>query len=482
MAIRTKQEYIEGLRKQKPKVYMAGEEIENVVDHPAFQIGIRSAGATYELGEEPDYQNLTRVLSPVINEDVSRWTHIMQNEQDAINKVKLMKGIGEHLCLCCYRCLTADTLHAAWAMTYDVDKKYNTNYHQNAVAFTREVQKNDWIIGSCAVDPKGDRSKGPGEQADPDLHIHVVEKRKDGIVVRGAKCHATGSPYTNVVMGIGSTPKGEEAKDYAVIFFAPVDTEGLVFISRPPRKSYEAREFDNPFSNRYGNHVETLAVFDNVFVPWEHVFLCGEYEFIGKFHRMLRASHTWHKCMCRWASLDLSIGATALIADYNGVGNAPHIWDNMCELVISAEIVYSLALAAAVEGWKHESGVYFPKALPVSAGKVYSAQKLGQERFFMQDAAGGLVATMASEEDYRNPITGKYMEKYYKGREGVPTENRMRAMKLIEDLTASEFAGWYHAMAISGGGPPLHHKKTVMDNYDLEKSKRKAMFAAGIKQ
>jgi 4-hydroxybutyryl-CoA dehydratase/vinylacetyl-CoA-Delta-isomerase len=482
MAIRTKQEYIESLRKQNPKVYMAGEEIKNIVDHPAFQAAIRSAGVTYEMGEETEHQDLTKLRSPVINEDISRWTHLMQDEQDALSKVKLMRGVGEHLCFCGYRCLTADALHAAWAMTYDVDKKYNTQYHQNAIEFTKQVQKNDWIIGTCSVDPKGDRSKGPGEQTDPDLHLHVVKRTNEGIVVRGAKCHGTASPYTNVIMGMGSVPKTEKARDYAVLFYTPVDAERLIIISRPPRESYEPREFDNPFSSKYGAHVESLVIFDDMFVPWEHVLLCGEYEFMADFHRMLRASHAWHKSMCRWASLDLSIGTTALIADYNGVGNAPHIWNNISELVISAEILHSLALAAALEGWKHESGVYFPKALPVSAGKAYSACKVGEERLFMQDAAGGLVATMASEEDYRNPKTGKYMEKYYKGRDGVPTENRMRAIKLVEDLTASEFSGWYQAMAITGGGPPLYHKQIVMENYDLEKSKRKALRAAGIKE
>jgi 4-hydroxybutyryl-CoA dehydratase/vinylacetyl-CoA-Delta-isomerase len=477
MAVRTREEYIESLRSQRPKVYMDGELIDNIVDHPAFYAGINSAAVTYDLGQDPRYRDLTRVTSPVTNTEISRWTHLMRDEADAMAKIRLMRGMGEYACPCSYRCITADVLHAAWAASYEIDKNHNTGYHQNMIEIVKQAQENDWIIGGGFISPKGDRSKSAAEQADPDMYLHVVDKRKDGIVVRGAKAHSTAAPYTNMICGI----EMEFSEDYYLGFFTPVDAEGLTFICRPSHAPTEPKDLENPISAKYGGHVEAMMVFEDVFVPWERVFMCGELDSALTFGPMLGASHLWHKCMCRKINIDLSVGATGLIADCNGVGNAPHIVDAMTEMAMDSEIVYSCAVAAAVEGNKHESGVYTPRPSPVATGKMYAAKKLGEHRYYMQDAAGGLVGTMATEKDFRSPVTGKYLEKYYKGREGVSTEDRVRAFKLIEDLTASEFAGWYHAMCISGGGAALSFKTWLAMEYNFENAKNKARMAAGIK-
>jgi len=478
MGVRTREEYIESLRKQKPNVYMDGEKIENPVDHPAFKVGINSAAVTYDLANDPKYLHLSRVKSPIVGEEISRWTHIMQDEQDAITKTKLMQALGEYLCPCHYRCITSDLLHAAWAASYDIDRNHNTNYHQNLVEIVKQAQKNDWIIGGAIVSPKGDRSKGVSQQADPDMYLHVVEKREDGIVVRGAKAHGTAAPYTNMLCVV----EMEFVPEYFVGFFTPPDAEGITFICRAAHAPKEPKEMENPLSSKFGGHVESLIVFEDVFVPWERVFMCGEMEAVVTFGPILGASHMWHKCMCRWTNMDLSIGATALIADYNGVGDAPIIMDNLSEMAMGAEVTRSCAVAAAVEGWEHESGAYVPRFSPVATGKIFAAKRLGEDRYFMQDAAGGLVSTMASEKDYRSPITGKYLEKYYQGKEGVPTEHRVRAFKLVEDLTASEFAGWYHTMCVSGGGSTLSYKALVAMEYDFERCKTKARRAAGIEE
>lgn len=483
MAIRTREEYIESLRKLKPRVYARGEKIENIVDHPAFQGGINAVAASYEIVQDPKYQDLAVVMSPLINERISLWTHILQDQQDAIASVRLAKAMGDYLVPCHYRCVTADVLTAEWASTYDIDKNHNTDYHQRFVEFVKEAQRNDWVIGGSAVNPKGDRSLRPSQQSDPDMYLHIVERKKDGIVVRGAKPHCTAAACVNMLMVESTVPRNEPpefVKDYTVSFSTPADAEGITLVCRPPQVSPEPEELENPLSSKYGAHVECLVVFDNVFVPWERVWRCGEYEATSSGGPR-GGSHAMHKCVCRSCMMDLAIGATALIADYNGVEKAPHIRDYLTEMMANAEITYSCALASALEGWRHESGAYFFKSAPASSGKIYAARKLGEDRFFMQDAAGGLVATMASEKDYKNPKTRELLEKYYQGRQGVPTEHRIRAFKLIEDLTASPFAGWYHAMAISGGFPTQAHKAMIRADYDLEKSKRKAMVAAGIK-
>lgn len=478
MGVRTREEYIESLRRQRPNVYLDGERIQNLVDHPAFRTGINSVAVTYDLSNDPAYLHLSRVKSPIIGEEISRWTHIMQDEQDAIIKTRLMAAMGEYLCPCTYRCITGDVLSAAFAVSHEIDRNHGTSYHQNVLRVVRQAQKDDWVIGGGLISPKGDRSKGVTAQADPDMYLHVVEKRADGIVVRGAKAHSTAAPYTNMLCA----EEMELVPEYFVGFFTPLDTPGITFICKAAHAPVEPKQMENPLSSKFGGHVESMIIFDDVFVPWEMVFMCGEMEGIATFGTILGASHMWHKCMCRWANMDLSIGATALIADCNGVGNAPHIVDALGEMALDAEMLRSCALAACVEGSKHDSGVYTPKLAPVAAGKIFAARKLGEDRYYMQDAAGGLVATMASEKDYLSREVGPYLQKYYKGRDGVPTDDRVRAFKLIEDLTASGFAGWYHAMCISGGGASQTYKAVVAGEYGLERCKAKAKRAAGISE
>ena len=481
MGIKTREEYKESLRKQSPKVYMEGEEVKNIVDHPGFQVAINNTGVSYELEHDPKYRDFATLTSPLINEEISRWTNIQQNEQDALAMVRLMRGMGDYFCPCCYRCLTSIALNSAWAVSYDIDQKYNTDYHQRVVEFVKEAQRNDWIIGAASIDPKGDRSLKPSEQQDPDLHLHVIEKKKDGIVVRGAKAHVSCGPYAHMLSVRGSGKAEESEKDYALGFFTPVDAEGLIHISKPAPAPLEPKDIENPISSKHGGLVESMIIFDDVFVPWERVFLCGEYEFTPSQSAMRGALHAMHKCMCQSALADIEIGATALIADYNGLLEAPNIQESLGEMIMSAEIMNSCAIASALEGRKHESGTYIPAAGPACTGKVFSARYLGHNRFSMQDVAGGFVATMASEKDYKDPKTRGLLEKYYKGREGVPTESRIRAFKLIEDLVASPYAGWRQAMAISGGGDARHHKQMAMADYDLEQSIRNAKIAAGIK-
>ncbi len=476
MAIRTREEYIESLRRQRPNVYMNGEKIENIVDHPAFRVGLNSAAVTFEQANHPEHREMARVWSPLVNEEVSRWTYLMMDEKDAIAKAKLNRALGDLLCPCHYRCLTSDLLHAAWAVSYEIDRSHHTTYHQNVIEIVKQAQKNDWIIGGGLVSPKGDRSKGVMQQRDPDMYLHVVEKRADGIVVRGAKAHGTAAPYTNMLC----VCEMEMVPEYYVGFFTPVDAKGITYVCRAPHAPVEREEIDHPLSSRFGGHVEAMIVFDDVFVPWERVFMCGEVESIMTFGLILSAMHLWHKCLCRWGNIDLSIGAAALLADYNGVAGAPHILDGLSQMAVDAELVNACAMAAAVEGSRHESGIYYPRLAPVAAGKLYAAMKVGEHRYLMQDAAGGLVATMASEKDYRSPIVGKYLEKYYQGKEGLPTENRVRAFKLMEDLTASEFAGWYHVMCITGGSPSKTLKDLVAMACNYERCKRKAMAAAKI--
>lgn len=480
MGVRTKDDYVNQLRKRKINAYMFGEKIDSIVDNPYIQVGINSLGTTFESAHDPKHRDVATVKSHLINETINRWNHILENEQDAIAKAKLMRQVGgDYGCPCVYRCITNDLLNTAWALSYEIDKKHDTNYHQNVVEIVKDIQKNDLVIGGTIIDPKGDRSLRPGKQPDPDVFLHVVEKSKDGIVVRGSKAHSTAAVYTDILCSIPSGPVTEDEKDYAVAFFCPLDAEGITFVCRPASVPHEPKELENPIGKKYG-HAEIFVIYDDVFIPWDRVFMCGEYDATIFMINTFSAYHMISKCGCRSATMELDIGATALIADVNGVGRSSHISNYVTEMIMNTEMVYACAMSAAVQGVKHESGVFIPNLVPTHAGKVFAARKLGEHRYYMQDAAGGLVGTMADERDYRSAAVGKFLEKYYKGNKDVPTEERVRAFKLIEDLTSAPFAGWYHAMCVSGGGGPQLLKQGIRANYDIKRFMERAKRVAGI--
>jgi aromatic ring hydroxylase len=271
----------------------------------------------------------------------------------------------------------------------------------------------------------------------------------------------------------------ENERDYAVAFAIPIDTKGVIHICRPPGVPREPRKIERPLSSKFG-HVECLVIFDDVFVPWERVFMCGEWDLAAPMVLNFANIHRTTKCGCKAGQIDLMIGTAALMAEYNDVERAAHIQYKLTEMILAAEIAFASGVTAAVQGNKHPSGVFIPSAIHSNVGKFYASSKLGEDYLFLQDIGGGPVVTLPAEKDFFNPETGKWMEKYLKGKEGVPTEHRIRVLKLIEDFTASEFGGWLMGLSTNAAGAPMAERIEILRQYDMRKRKEIAKAIAGI--
>ena len=283
MALMTAQEYVESLRKLNTRVYMFGEKIENWVDHPMIRPSINCVAMTYALAQDPQYADLMTVKSSLTGHTINRFTHLHQSTEDLINKVKMQRLLGQKTASCFQRCVGMDAFNAVFSTTYEIDEKYGTRYHENFKKFLTFVQDNDLTVDGAMTDPKGDRSKAPSQQADPDMYVHVVERRADGIVVCGAKCHQTGSINSHWHIFMPTISMGEADKDWAVSFACPTDAEGMYMIYG--RQSCDTRKLEEDASIDVGNAKfggqEALVVLDHVFIPNEYIFLNGEYEFAG---------------------------------------------------------------------------------------------------------------------------------------------------------------------------------------------------------
>ena len=483
MALMTAQEYIESLRKLNTRVYMFGEKIENWVDHPMIRPSINCVAMTYELAQNPEYADLMTVTSNLTGKKVNRFTHLHQSTEDLMNKVKMQRLLGQKTASCFQRCVGMDAFNAVFSTTYEIDEKYNTKYHENFVNFLKFVQDNDLTVDGAMTDPKGDRSKAPSQQADPDMYVHVVERRPDGIVVCGAKCHHTGSINSHWHIFMPTISMGEADKDWAVSFACPTDAEGMYMIYG--RQSCDTRKMEENASIDVGNAKfggqEALVVLDHVFIPNEYIFLNGEYEFAGMIVERFAGYHRQSYGGCKVGVGDTLIGAAALVAEYNGVEKASAVKDKLIEMTHLNETLYCCGIACSSQGTKTKAGNYLIDLLLANVCKQNVTRFPYEIARLAQDLAGGLMVTQPSEADYRNPELKPYIEKYLKGVASVPTEDRMRLLRLIENMTMGTAAVGYLPESMHGAGSPQAQRIMIARQSNLEMKKELAKKIARIK-
>lgn len=478
MGIKTKEEYIESLRQMNPTAYMFGERITDIVDNPRLRAGIEATAATYELAQMVEYKDLLVAHSPLIDAPVNRFTLPPGSIEDLVARVKINRALGNWVGTCHQRCTGLDCLSALSIVTYDIDQKHGTDYFNHFTKFLKHVQKNDLTCNAGVTDVKGDRSLGPHEQADKDMYLHVVERKDDGIIVRGAKAHQTGSLSSHeiIVLPTRALKKGDE--EYAVAFAIPNDTPGLLHVVG--RSSLDNRELDGcDIGNlRYSKYCPTV-IFDDVFVPWEKVFLCGEVEFaadmVVKFSSYHRQSHGG----CKSGKIDCMIGAALTMMDYSGTRKAGHLKQKIIDMVHRAETLYGCSLAASYEGGKQPSGTYFIDTVLANASKIHEGKEMAESIRLMVDVCGGYVADLPSDKDLENSEVGHLIKKYMKGKSQVPVENRIKMFRLVEKM-AMESADTISD--IHGGGSPEAHRVTILRETNLDAKKKAAKRLAGIEE
>ncbi len=482
MALMTGEQYVESLRKKNFKVFMMGEEIKNTVDNPVFRPAMNSLKKSYELAQDKQYEDIMATTSHLTGEKINRFSHIHQSQDDLIKKVLMLRLMGQKTGSCFQRCAGLDAVNSVYALTYEMDQKLGTEYHQRFNKWFTQYQLNDEVVSACVTDAKGDRSKAAGNQTDPDLFLRIVEKRDDGIVVKGAKLHITGALNSHWAMVVPTMAVRPEDKDYAVGFVTPSDAEGILYIYG--RQSCDTRKLEPGADIDLGNSqyggMEALMVFDNVFVPWEHVFMCGETEFAGPLVERFAGYHRVSYGGCKVGVGDVLIGAAALIAEYNGTEKASHIKDKLVEMTHLNETLFSGAIAASALGHENDCGSYMVDLLIGNVCKLNITRFPYEMTRIAEDIAGGIMVTLPSEQDFKHPVAGEYMRKYFQGT--VPAEPRMRALRLLENMTLGTTAVGYRTESMHGAGSPQAQRVVIAREANLERKKALAKAIAKIPQ
>lgn len=478
--IRTGDEYIESLRNRDLKVYLFGELVKEPVDHPMIRPSINAVAETYDLAVREE--ELASAESGITGLRVNRFLHIAESAEDLVLQNKMQRKLGQNTGTCFQRCVGMDALNSLHSTTFEIDEKHGTDYHKRFLEFVKMVQRENLVIGGAMTDPKGDRSKGPSEQADPDLFTRVVDRDERGVYVSGAKAHQTGCINSHWIILMPTVRLTESDKDWAIVGAVPADAEGITYVygrQSCDTRSMEGGEGIDAGNAKFGGQ-EALMVLDRVFIPWERVFMHGEYEFASMLIERFTCYHR-RSYVCKTGLGDVLIGAAASMAEYNGVPKVSHIRDKLVEMTHLNETIFAAGIASSHQGHRMKSGVYLNEDMLAQVCKHNVTRFPYEIGRLAQDIAGGLVVTLPSERDLHHPEIGPILEKYLVGRQDVPVEERVRMLRLIENMTLGRNAVGYLTESMHGAGSPQAQRIQIQRQMQLEYKKDLARNLAGIR-
>jgi len=477
----TAEDYMDSLRQCRLNIYLLGEKVENWVDHPIIRPSINAMAMTYKLAHEPESETLATADSMVSGKKVNKFNSLFQSTDDLVTKVKLQRLMGQRTACCFQRCVGMDAVNAVFSTTWEIDQQHGTEYHQRFREWLKHVEENDLCISGAMTDVKGHRGLSPSEQADPDMFVHIIERRNGGIVVRGAKAHQTGAANSHEMLIMPTLRMREADKDYAVCCAIPSDSDGITMVYG--RQSCDTRKLEDGDID-VGNYgfggQEVLIILDDVFVPWDRVFMCGEIDFSAMLVERFASYHRQSYGGCKAGIGDVLIGATASIADYNGIRQASHVRDKLSEMVHLVETIHSCGLACSYEGRRMLAGNYQPDTLLANVCKLNVTRFPYELCRLAEDIAGGLLVTTPSEKDFRHPVIGPYIDKYLKGDPEVPTEARYRMLTLLHAMSTGLVAPSYRTESMHGAGSPQAQKIMIERGSGMENKQKLARSIAGI--
>jgi len=471
----TSEEWVERQLRMKKNIYMGGELVGR--DHPMILPGRNVIAMTYDMAQDPKYKGIITTTSHIDGSEINRWCNLHLSVQDLLTKQKSTR-CGIHNCgFCMQRCMGNDGLNALYVVTKELDDRYGTSYHSRYQEYVRFFQKNDIAAALAQTDVKGDRLKRPAQQDDPDHYVRIVGKNKNGIIVRGAKVHITLGAYADEIIVLPTRTLKEEEKDYAVAFTIPADAENMYLINRAsaPRAR---KKFKAPMNN-YGSS-DACLVFDDVLVPWERVFMCGEYEYAGRLALLFANYHRHAYCGCKPGVTDVIMGFTELVSEYSGIEKAQHVRHDIADLISVAELVYAAGIASSVQAERSSSGVMVPDAIYSNVGRRLAGENIYHEHNILVAIAGGLPATLPFEEDFINEKTAPFLEKYLRRKKGYSADEIHRCFRSISDLSCSSWGGVWQIAGVHGGGSPIMETIAILANYDLKQKVDIAKYLAGI--
>jgi 4-hydroxybutyryl-CoA dehydratase / vinylacetyl-CoA-Delta-isomerase len=484
--MRTKEQYIEGLRKMRNNIYHDGDKRDRVDEWQMDAIKIM--GTTFDAPMNPELKELCTAKSHLTGETINRFCHVHQNPEDLHKKQNMTRALCRNVGFCIQRCMGIDAINAVNAVSFEADKanKNSTEYHKNFLKWLRYFQEND-LVGCCAqTDVKGERMKRPAEQSDPDMYVRVVEKKKDGIVVRGCKVHISEASIADEIIVVPTRALGPDEKQFAVSFAVPADHEGVKQVVHV-HKLHKSKHFKK---NMAFGYTDSYVIFDDCFVPWDRVFLCGENDHGGLCALLFALFHRHSYSGCKPALGDVLIGLASLAARNNGIRKAPHVKEKLAELIKITELGYAAGYTASAFGKPevyipgfgpvpYGPGSCIPNSIYANVGRCLTGESVFHEKEMLCDIAGGFPATFPYDTDIVNPELRGLLEKYLNRNPEVPITDQIKFWMLFSDYTCSAFSGPMDYGNYHGGGSPIMEQIAITSQYDIKTRENLVNYLAG---
>ncbi len=458
-------EYRESLRRYQPRVWVDGQRVESVADAAQLRPGINALGVSYDFALREELAPLMLAVQGSSGKTVNRMLHVDASSVDLLNKLEAVRVLCQETG-CAQRYLAHDAFSALAQVTARVDADAGTRYGERFTAYLHDFQDRDMAIGIAMTDAKGDRSRRPHEQANADSYVHIVERSALGVIISGTKAIVTAAPYVHEFLVMPCRNMSEADADFAICCAVPCDADGVTIVARPAGRPGEKAAL---FSGKYGQSTG-VVVFDRVFVPWERVFLAGEWRHSAHLTYSY-ATHHRHTCIAARAGFgDLLIGAGALMCEANGFdpGQETHLREQMVQLISIVEGFYACGVAASVyASVDAPSSVVMPDPVFSNIGKLLLANQIYEMHRIAHYVSGGLVVTLPGPDEDHNPQTAARLADVLRANPDVPYDKRIAAARFVEDLTASYQGGWYSVISLHGGGSPAAMQQEIWRNYPV---------------
>lgn len=485
--LRTKEQYMQDLSKMNNNLFFDGDKIDRLDERQLPTLNV--IGLTFEIVNYPEFKDLILVKSHLTGETINRFTHIHHSTEDLHKKQDLTRKLCQKTGGCIHRCMGCDATNAIYNVSYEADKanEGKTNYYENFKKWLLRFQQEDLVAACAQTDVKGDRIKRPADQADPDMYVHVVDQNDDGIVVRGCKVHISEASASDEILVVPTRSLRKEDKDYAVAFAIPADHKDVMQVVTI-HNSRERIHFKRGF--KLGG-TDSYVIFDDTFIPWERVFLCGEHQMGGTLALLFGLFHRHSYSGCKPAFGDLTIGNTALAAEYNNISKASHVRHKMADLIMIAELGYAAGYIASDLG-KPEvympgvgfipfgPGSYIPNSIYCNVGRRLSGENIYRETEILCDISGGISATFPHEKDFLNPKLREKLFKYTTRNTEIAPENAVRLWMHVGDMLCSGMGGVGQVAGYHGGGSPVMEEIAITSQYDIESRKTMTKDLIGI--
>ena len=465
-ALRTSDDYRTALKARNP-VIVKNKRLSQPYEDEDIQKGINVVALSYDKARDEKYREMMTVESPINGKVINRFNHIPMTREDLKWKQQMIYTLAKDV-FCAQRCVGSDALHTLYIGTYKVDKsnKFETNYHERFKVYLKYIQDNDISPAGAVTDGKGDRSLSPADQQEKDSYVHIVNETDDGIIVSGIKTPITMSLYSEEIIVLPGLQFTKDNANCAVAFAVPIDTEGVELYELGPEIKTMNGEMSAPFGKKYLNK-EGMVVFNNVFVPRERVFLCGEFRFAATFANLFATLHRFAYTACKPAVYEHMSGAAMLISEYNGTKGEYFLSNNsekVFDIYKTSITIRGLSVAAIENAQETESGALMPDPVFANMGKFISSENFHNAISILQDMAGNLPANLPYEDLMKDKEFRSRMEKLLTRKKGIPIEDQYALNELIRTMVASNLGGLLQFGSKHGGGNKEAERVAIYGN------------------